>query len=298
MNNFISCSIGVLAYNEEANIGKLLNALLKQNLDKVIIDKIIVVSSACTDRTDDICEEYATKHDQIELIKEPERNGKSAAINKFIKATSSDILVIESADTIPASNVIELFVSAFEDNKVGMAGGRPVPENSEKSFIGYSVNMLWRLHHQMALISPKLGEMVGFRRVFESIPEESAVDEASIEAIIREKNLELKYIPEAIIHNKGPETLADFMSQRRRIAAGHLWLEEHQGYKVVSNSNKILFRLLCNEIKERPTRIFNLVGTMMIEIWCRFLGWHDYKVKGKNPFKWDIASTTKNLKLK
>jgi len=298
MNKSINCSIGVLAYNEEANIGKLLNALLTQKLLNVIIDKIVVVSSACTDRTNDICEDFAKKHDQIELIIEPDRNGKSAAINKFIKATNSPILVIESADTIPASNVIELFVSAFADQKIGMVGGMPVPENSEASFIGYSVNMLWRLHHQMALISPKLGEMVGFRRVFDSIPAESAVDEASIEAIIREKKLDLKYIPEAIIHNKGPETLADFMSQRRRIAAGHLWLEEHQGYKVVSNSKKILLRLLCNEIKERPTKLFNLLGTMMIEIWCRFLGWQDYKIKGKNPFKWDIASTTKNLKLK
>ena len=91
MNKAFNCSIGVLAYNEEANIGKLLSALLTQKLETVIIDKIVVVSSACSDRTDDICEEYALKHNQIELIKEPERNGKSAAINKFIKAMGGKV---------------------------------------------------------------------------------------------------------------------------------------------------------------------------------------------------------------
>ena len=47
----IRCSIGVTAYNEEANIGHLLAALLDQHLHSVDIVEIIVVASACTDRT-------------------------------------------------------------------------------------------------------------------------------------------------------------------------------------------------------------------------------------------------------
>ncbi len=298
MNTALHCSIGILAYNEEANIGKLLKAILAQKLTKVHIDAIIVISSACTDRTNLICEEYASKNDLIKLIKEPERNGKSVAINKFIAASESEILIIESADTLPAEDVVEKFVTAFLNEKIGMVGGRPVPENSEKTFIGYSVNLLWRLHHQMALLSPKLGEMVAFRRVFTQIPEESAVDEASIEALVRDADLELKYIPDAIIHNKGPEKIKEFIMQRRRIVAGHLWLEEHQKYSVASNSISILTKLLFKEMQDRPTKILNLFGTMSLEMWSRFLGWFDYKVKGKNPFKWDIATSTKNLNNK
>ena len=291
----LHCSIGVIVYNEAENIGKLIDALLSQKLEKTVIDEIIVVSSACTDGTDEIVRKYREKYPQIKLITEAERGGKSAAINKFIAAAKSEILIIESGDTIPAEDTVEKFVVPFFDETVGMTGGRPVPENDPHTFVGYSVNLLWNLHHKMAMISPKLGEMVAFRRNFEKIPEKSAVDEASIEAIMKEKGLKLKYIPDAIIHNKGPENLKDFIRQRRRIASGHLWLKETENYEVTSQNPKILLQLALSEIKEHPTKIFFLIGTILLEIYSRFLGWFDLKIKKKNPFKWDIATSTKKL---
>ena len=150
----------------------------------------------------------------------------------------------------------------------------------------------------MAKISPKLGEMVSFRKIFTSIPEKSAVDEASIEALIREADLQLKYVPEAVIHNKGPENLKDYISQRRRIATGHLWLEKTEDYAVASQDNNILLRISLEEIRTRPQHILFFLGTMLLEIYCRFLGWYDLKIRRKNPFKWEIARSTKNLEIK
>ncbi len=291
----LNCSIGVLAYNEAANIEKLLNSLTSQKLDKVNIKEIIVVSSASTDGTNEIVEKFSENNENVKLIVEDERRGKSAAINTFIKAAGSEILVIESGDTIPASNTIEQMITPFFDEKIGMTGGRPTPENDPDSFIGYSVNLLWNLHHKMAMISPKLGEMVAFRKIFEEIPPESAVDEASIEAIIKDNDLILKYVPEAIIYNKGPENISDFIKQRRRIETGHLWLKENQKYSVTSQNKDILLKLTWEELKKNPLKILNLFGTACLELYSRLLGWYDFKIKKKNPFKWDIAHSTKNL---
>lgn len=291
----LNCSIGVLAYNEAANIEKLLNSLTSQKLDKVNIKEIIVVSSASTDGTNEIVEKFSENNENVKPIVEDERRGKSAAINTFIKAAGSEILVIESGDTIPASNTIEQMITPFFDEKIGMTGGRPTPENDSDSFIGYSVNLLWNLHHKMAMISPKLGEMVAFRKIFEEIPPESAVDEASIEAIIKDNDLILKYVPEAIIYNKGPENISDFIKQRRRIETGHLWLKENQKYSVTSQNKDILLKLTWEELKKNPLKILNLFGTACLELYSRLLGWYDFKIKKKNPFKWDIAHSTKNL---
>jgi glycosyltransferase involved in cell wall biosynthesis len=52
-------SVGVFAYNEAANIGFLLDALLSQKLQLAQIDEIIVVSSASTDGTDEIVSDYS-----------------------------------------------------------------------------------------------------------------------------------------------------------------------------------------------------------------------------------------------
>ncbi|MBT4574951.1 MAG: glycosyltransferase [Candidatus Cloacimonetes bacterium] len=295
MNNKLLCSVGVIVYNEAANIGKLLNALLDQKADKVKIEEIIVVSSACTDGTDDIVRDFEKEHNNIKLITEAERGGKSSAINKFIKASTSDLLIIESGDTIPAEDTVEKMILPFLDEKIGMTGGRPTPENDPRTFIGYSVNLLWNLHHEMALISPKLGEMVAFRKIFDAIPPESAVDEASIEAIMKEFHLDLKYIPDAIVFNKGPENLSDFISQRRRIETGHLWLMENSDYSVSSQNKGLLLNLAIKELKKDKEKIFFLFGTAVVEMYSRFLGWYDYKVRKKNPFKWDIANSTKKL---
>lgn len=295
-NIILECSIGVFAYNEEKNIAKLLDSLLNQSLKTVAIKEIIVVSSASTDKTDEIVRSYSETHPIIRLIAEAERNGKSSAINHFIKESVCDYLVIESADTIPESDVIEKLVRTFHNPKIGMSGGRPIPENTSDDIIGFSVNLLWKLHHQMAMYSPKLGEMIAFRKVFEQIPPQSAVDEASIEAQIREQGYKLIYVSDAIIHNKGPETLSDFIKQRRRIAAGHLWLKENQHYNVSSSDPLLMLRLFITECISNPSNIMKVIITAKLEVFCRILGTIDYKFKKINPYKWTMINSSKSLK--
>jgi len=155
--------------------------------------------------------------------------------------------------------------------------------------------MLWRLHHRMAMISPKLGEMIAFRKLMDSIPAESAVDEASIEAIVRSHGLKLRYVPDAIISNKGPTNLKDFIKQRRRIQNGHLWLKQKQDYKVVSQDGGTLLWILLAELREHPASAPKVFAVMLLEMYCRLLGSWDFYIKGKNPFAWDIARSTKDL---
>ena len=98
----LRCSVGVTAYNEEANIGRLLEALLTQHLRDVEISEIIVVASACTDNTVPIVESYAAEYPLVKLFTQPRREGKTSAINVFLANASEDICVLESGDTLPA----------------------------------------------------------------------------------------------------------------------------------------------------------------------------------------------------
>lgn len=292
----IVASIGIFAHNEEANILHLLEAIMAQKLKQVEIAEVIVVSSASTDRTDEYVQSFAEKHPKVRLYTQAKREGKSSAINLFMSEAMSEVLVVISGDVIPEENTIELLVSAFEDAQIGATGGRPTPVNPDNTLIGYAVNLLWRMHHRMALISPKLGEMIAFRKVMDGIPKESAVDEASIEAIVRSKGLELKYIPNAKIINKGPENMRDFIKQRRRIQNGHLWLKKVQDYEVVSQDGGLLFKIFWQELMDRPGDVFRMGAVILLEVYCRFLGSWDYYVRGKNPFAWEISKSTKKVK--
>src|SRR5262249_51369827 len=156
-----------------------------------------------------------------------QRGGKVAAINEYLRIRNprADVIVSCSADLRVAPDVVERIVSAFAEHpEIGMVGVRPVPDNDPKALVGRMVRILWELHHRVALVHPKMGELVAFRaNLIERVSELSVVDEASVEDIIRTRGYDLAYIGEAIVQNHGPEKLDEYFEQRRRIARGHYW---------------------------------------------------------------------------
>ena len=291
----LTASVGVMAYNEEQNIGKLLEALTNQRLDGVDIRQIFVVSSGSTDGTDDIVREWAARDDRISLIRQESRQGKASAINLFLDAAEADVFVLESGDTIPAPDCVERMLAPFDDPHVGMSGGRPMPVDDDGTFMGFVVHMLWRLHHMLALKHPKLGEMVAFRSVVRSIPPDTAVDEASIEAIVVEQGLTLAYAPDALIYNKGASTVSDFLKQRRRIYAGHIWLSKVQSYEVSTKKVGGILSVLLEDLKPSPRSLLWTLGGVFLEFVGRLLGTIDFYVLKKNPYTWEVSESTKSL---
>jgi poly-beta-1,6-N-acetyl-D-glucosamine synthase len=293
----INCSIGITAYNEEANIGKLLQLILDQQLETVAITEIIVVASGCTDGSEAIAREFAASDDRIRLLVQPQREGKASAMNLFIREAVEEVLILCSADLQPKATAVELLIAPFADPEVAMTGCHPVPVNDPDSFMGFAVHLQWQLHHELNLAGGfKGGEMVGFRRVFVRIPYHTAVDEASVEPIVRGQGYKVQYCPEAIVYNKGPETISDFLRQRRRIYAGHLDLANLLGYKVSTMSGGKIIALLLKNLHWRPKQLLWTVAVVGLEVYGRYLGRRDYKTGGKNHTIWEIATTTKELK--
>jgi len=288
--------MGIMAYNEEANIGRLLEAVLSQRLKNVTITEIVVVASGCTDDTESIVRGWA-KHDRrIRLLSQEKRAGKASAINDYLLQARERILVLCSADLLPEAEAIERLVAPFEDPEVGMTSSRPLPVNDSRQFMGFAAHMLWNLHHAINLTSFKAGEMIAIRKIFERIPYHTAVDEASMEPVIRGQGYRVQYVPTAVVYNKGPETVADFLSQRRRIYAGHLAVRDTLGYSVSTMSaGKILGTLLRN-LNLRPRPFFWTWAVVGLEVYGRLLGLSDYR-KRRDHRVWEIAKTTKQLKM-
>lgn len=294
----ISCSIGITAYNEEANIGNLLDALVSQPVAAGTIQEIIVVASGCTDRTEAIVAEYASADARIKLISQATRQGKASAINLFISEAdqSSEVLILTSADLIPADGTLNQLISPFNDPEVGIAATRPVPVNDKEDFTGFMAHLLWDLHHAMNMNGGfKAGEMIAFRPLFHRIPVHTAVDEASIEPLIRGQGYQAYYAADAVVYNKGPETIDDFLKQRRRIFAGHLEIEAFLGYSVSSMSGLSVLKLFLANLDLRPKQFIWSWRVALLEAYGRWLGRQDYRNKVDHAV-WDIATTTKQVK--
>jgi cellulose synthase/poly-beta-1,6-N-acetylglucosamine synthase-like glycosyltransferase len=287
-------SMGITAHNEAANIGKLLDHVLRQEFTTAILVEIIVVISGCTDNTEEVVREYMAVDHRIQLLVQEHREGKASAMNLFMETAEEEVLVLSSADLRPASGTLELLVSPFADPEIGMTACRPEPVNDPDTFMGFAAHLLWDLHHQMNLHGFKAGEMIAFRKLFKRIPQYTAVDEASVEPLIRGQGYKVLYVPEAIVFNKGPETASDFLRQRRRIYAGHLELQQILGYSVSTMSGFTVLSLLLRNLDWRPKQFFWTWRVVALEMTGRFLGWLDFR-RQRDHTVWEIATTTKEL---
>lgn len=286
-----------MAYNEEKNIAKLLDSILKQKLSEITIDRVIVVSSGSTDGTNDIVINYAKKHRNIKLLNQKNREGKASAINEFLKEARNDIVVISSGDIIFAEDTVENLIEPFKDGKVGLTSVNPIPVNRENNLIGFMVNMHWKLHNLLA----RHGEAIAFRRnIISGLPSDIVADEAYIEAIVQKRNMKAVHANNAIVFNKGPENITDFIKQTRRHFFGHLQIKRRLGYSVsslkLSGIKKILKELVLS-IMKNPLKIHYCIAYVFIEGIGRFLGLLDFIAGKKDAFMWDIISSTKCLEV-
>jgi biofilm PGA synthesis N-glycosyltransferase PgaC len=290
----IRCSVGVTAYNEEANIGRLLQALLHQRLYEVEITEIIVVASGCTDRTEEIVRQYMAKDSRIQLYVQEQREGKTSAINVFLTHTREKICVLESGDTLPRDDTIEKMVRMFRDPAVGMTGAQKVAVNTPDHIVGLLSHLRLQLEHQLCLEIPRLGELIAFRKVFDQMPSDIAMDEAFVEALIIRRGMQVRYAPDAVVYNMGPETVGDFVKQRRRNYAGHLYLKDKYGYRVSSLQNTRVLRIALEEVWGAVRLVYTLTVLGVLEVYSRILGAWDYRVKKRKHLVWDMAWTTKD----
>lgn len=294
-------SVAVPAFNEGRNIGHLIDSLRAQRTRRAQIVEIVVIASGCTDETAAIVRERARRAGvPVRLVEETERHGKVAAINTYLRHSKQpvDAVCLCSADLLVSPEVVERLVQCLLLNPdMGMCGAHPEPTNGHGTFHGEATRFIWRMHHKVALEAPKLGELVMFRAgLIDVLPTESIVDEATLEQLISAAGYRLGYVPEAVVHNHGPETLRDLVRQRRRIAAGHFWLRAVSGYSVSTMAFGRTARLAMDElVAMNGAARFYAVGTIGVEVLSRALGWLDFAAGRQPRAVWKMCPTTKTV---
>jgi len=139
-----SVTVTVPVYNALSSIGATLEALLQLDYPRDRF-QILVISDASTDGTDDVVRRFADRG--VELLRLPERRGKTAAENAALAASHGEILVnVDSTILVPAESLKRL-VRVFDDPTIGVASGRDVSVGdadnqgtlAESRYVGYEM---------------------------------------------------------------------------------------------------------------------------------------------------------------
>lgn len=137
-------SIVIPAYNEEAQIRGAIESALGQDYPESR-RQILILSDASTDATDDIVREYAAQG--VELLRMPQRSGKTAAENASIPHLRGEIVVNTDSSIRFHPAVVRELVRRMLDPSVGVASGRDVSialqdssaNVAEAGYVGYEM---------------------------------------------------------------------------------------------------------------------------------------------------------------
>jgi len=228
-------SIVVPAYNEAASIRRTLDSLLALDYpaDR---RQILIVSDCSSDGTDDIVAGYADRG--VELLRMPERSGKTAAENAALSRITAGIVVNTDATIriLPAS--LKPLIRMFQDPAIGVASGRDVSvgdlsaegNQGESGYVGYE---MWvrSLETRMNSIVGASGCFYAIRRELHETLVPSALSRDFASALTaREHGMRAVSVDEAVC--LVPRTVSlrrEFRRKIRTMARGleTLWYKRH-----------------------------------------------------------------------
>lgn len=293
-----SVSVGVCAYNEGRNIGRCLESIIDQRLEGSLLLEVIAVSSGSTDDTDAVVKGFESKDARVRLVRQGRREGKNSAINLFLSQAKGDILVLANADNRLEDGCLQALLDPLMDEDVGVVGGHPVPVNSRSTVAGFATHMLWDMHHRVALIYPKVGELMAFRRLDKALPTSTQSDEDIIRMESEKRGLTTVYAPRAIVFNKGPENVRDFVRQRTRVNIGEKYMKRLFDYDIPTWDPKYLFQAYLSFLKENGRHVLKVMAAMSLEAYSRIYATLYVAMDKGDKAVWQQVSSTKDLGAK
>jgi len=215
-----SATLLIPAYDEEDVIrAKLDNSLaLHYPTDRL---RILVVTDGSDDATPEIVAQYATKG--VLLAHQPQREGKSAAINRAMPLVTTDITVLSDANAMLNRDSLLHLTKHFGNPLVaGVAGEKQVLGAGEGWYWRYE-SFLKRCESRIHSVMGAVGELFAFRsKLFSPLPPEALTDDFVLSLRLVLAGWRVVYEPRAIATEEDAPSMADQWERRARNTAGGL----------------------------------------------------------------------------
>ncbi|MBC8034029.1 MAG: glycosyltransferase family 2 protein [Chitinophagaceae bacterium] len=220
-----SVSFIVAAYNEEQFIEKKIINSLSQNYPASSIE-FIFITDGSSDGTNAVLERYPS----ITLLHQPERRGKSAAINRAVSLASNEILIFSDANTTLNEDATLHIARHYLDERVGgVAGEKKVASlTGTGDEVGAGEGIYWKYESLLKKIDSGFysvvgaaGELFSLRRsLYERIPDHVILDDFILSLRAALKGYRIIYEPAAYATESPSFSIKDERKRKVRIAAG------------------------------------------------------------------------------
>ena len=239
-------SIGIPAYNEQANIGELLTDILRQDTKGINVHEIVVVSDGSTDKTNSIVR--AVKNNKVKLIIHSKRTGLASRENEIFQHSQSDILLLLNADIrILDKNFLHFITKPIIKSAADLVSCRTVetsPHGLFEKIIFISSQVKTRLYESLkngVNVYTCHGQARAFSKNFYkkfSFPFSIGEDAFSYFYCIT-NNYKYAYTNKTNVFYQLPSNYMDHRRQSTRFLDSKKLLKKHFGSKVINEEYKI-----------------------------------------------------------
>jgi len=218
------CTLVVAAYNEESYMeAKIANCLaLNYPAGKL---KLLFVTDGSSDKTPDII----LKYPQVQLLHQPQRAGKIAAVHRAMAYVNTEIAVFTDANTFLNADAIINICRHYANKTVGCVAGEKrvqIDESADASAAGEGFywkyeSALKKWDSELYSVVGAAGELFSVRRsLYQDVPADTVLDDFMISMLIAAKGYRIVYEPDAYAIENASENVSEELKRKIRIAAG------------------------------------------------------------------------------
>lgn len=299
-SNKVTLSVGIPAYNESANIDKLIRSIFTQTSSNYILDKVYVISDGSTDDTVGKVKVLSKDYPNICVYSNGIRKGKAARLNEIYKINKSKLLLTLDGDiALGTENTIDLLVERMlTHEKLNVVAGNPIPQKQEtfKGKVIYQNHIMWNNIRYSIGKNNHISNLYGSITLLRDEFAKKTIYPTNITA--DEEYLYLKsykyggfdYVKEATAFYKTSTSFSEFTKQGRRYKNERFLLIPIFGTKSLSLHNVPLKAKVKGIALSFLSSPILTMSALMYNFYMKITPfWDDLTHSGI----WDIASSTK-----
>ncbi len=217
-------SLVIPAYNEGHVIAQKLDNSLALDYPRQQLE-ILVVSDGSSDDTNQVVAAFAASG--VQLLFEPPRRGKIAALNRAVPLTRGEIIVFSDANAMLSPDTLRHLVRNFADERVACVGGaKRVERDQATSARGESA--YWRYESHLKRCDSAVGAAMGAagelfavrRERYIAVQEDSLIEDFELSLRLVQAGWRVVFEPMAVAWEQASPSLSAEWRRRTRIAAG------------------------------------------------------------------------------